>query len=81
MTADEWVRWLAFDRRYTIAFGFREMDALFAHLCLRLGQFQGVKKKSGGTPAFDDYLLFKPKETRSPVEFMRALVGNRVKRK
>jgi hypothetical protein len=81
MTTDELARWMAYDRQYPIGNGFREMDALFAHLCFRMAQFLGVKKQFGGAFSFDEFQICKPREVRTPQQFMRSMFGSRVKKR
>lgn len=83
MTQGEIADWFAFDRISPI--GDQRMDFLFARLMLLVCDAVGLKKSTGGRFTFEDFLLWKPKapvnEKQSPLEFMRSLVGGRVRKK
>ena len=81
ITTDELAYWYAVNRISPIDLGFPEMDALFANLCMRLYDVNGAKKQFGGRFVLDDFRLFKPAETRTPIQMMRSMFGHRVKRK
>lgn len=80
MTVDELPYWVAFDRMLPI--GDERNDYLFAHLCLRILQSAGARKKGGGGFTMQDLLIFKPpRQEATPREFFMQRFGHLVKEK
>jgi hypothetical protein len=79
MTTDELARWMAYARTYPI--GDERMDYLFANLCAVVCNSAGAKKRGGGQFGIKDFLMFKVKDLRTPVQFMRDLFGSRIRKK
>lgn len=83
LQTDELAAWLAFAERSPLLED--RLDLLFARLCLTVCQANGVKTKSGGQPALEDFLMFRRKEAPqkgSALAFLRARVNpKRLQRK
>lgn len=79
MTTDELSRWMAYARTYPI--GDERFDYLFANMCAVVCSSAGAKKRGGGQFTIKDFLMFREKDMRTPVQFMRGLFGGRVKKK
>ena len=80
MTTEELTDWYAFDRISPVGFGFAEADLLLAALKLHICDVAGSKKRSGRF-SINDFKLFKPKDHRTPIEMMRSMFGNRIRKK
>lgn len=76
LTEREWLDWMAYAKGSPFADD--RMDYLFANLCQVVCMAMGAKKASGGNFTLDDFILFKPKDYTTPIEFMRAQLGHRV---
>jgi hypothetical protein len=79
MTTDELSRWMAFHKSSPI--GAERLDYLFARLCTLVCDVAGAKKFGGGRFQMDDFILWKPKDVRTPIDFMRARFGGKVIKK
>lgn len=83
LTIDELVSWLAYSELTGPIDLVQAMDYMFAHLCCRMVEVAGGKKKSGGDFSLQDFLLFsKPvEEPKTTLQAMREWFGHRVIKK
>jgi hypothetical protein len=79
LTTDELALWMAFNKTNPI--GPERIDYLFARLCVLICDVAGAKKKAGGHFSLEDFILWKPKDMRKPIDFMKSMFGARLKKK
>ena len=76
MTTDELTHWIAFARGSPI--GDDRMDHLIAQLCLLVCNVGGAKRRGGGQFSMDDFLMFKPKDFTTPLQFLQGRFAHRI---
>jgi hypothetical protein len=81
LSVAEWNEWIAFNSISPI--GDDRLDHLVALLCQTICGAMGAKKRGGGRFQHDDFLMFDPEfiETRTPLEFMRHMLGHKVSKR